>query len=89
MISFAEIPFDEQKESGSRFKTGFETGDLEVQAGEWNSADIICEGHLIRVFINGVLKNDAHYVGTEGHIAIQSEGGPLEVRNVYVKPVKN
>ena len=80
---------DEQKESGSRFKTGFETGDLEVQAGEWNSADIICEGHLIRVFINGVLKNEAHYVGTEGHIAIQSEGGPLEVRNVYVKPVKN
>lgn len=89
MISFAEIPFDEQKESGSRFKTGFETGDLEVQAGEWNSADIICEGHLIRVFINGVLKNEAHYVGTEGHIAIQSEGGPLEVRNVYVKPVKD
>ena len=89
MISFAEIPFDEQKESGSRFKTGFETGDLEVQAGEWNSADIICEGHLIRVFINGVLKNEAHYVGTEGHIAIQSEGGPLEVRNVYIKPVKD
>ena len=89
MISFAEIPFDEQKENGSRFKTGFETGDLEVRAGEWNSADIICEGHLIRVFINGVLKNEAHYIGTEGHIAIQSEGGPLEVRNVYVKPVKN
>lgn len=89
MISFAEIPFDEQKESGSRFKTGFETDALELPAGEWNSADIICKGHLIQVFINGVLKNEAHYVGTEGHIAIQSEGGPLEVRNVYVKPVKD
>ena len=25
---------------------------------------------------------------TEGHIAIQSEGGPLELRNVYITPLK-
>ena len=32
--------------------------------------------------------NEAHFDRTEGHIALQSEGGPLEVRNVYITPLK-
>jgi hypothetical protein len=32
--------------------------------------------------------NEAHFDRTEGRIALQSEGGPLEVRNVFIEPVK-
>ena len=87
MISFSPTPFEEMKESGGRFKTRISDEDVEKPSGEWNTAEIICEGTYIRAFINGVLKNEAHFVRAEGHIAIQSEGGPLEVRNVYITPV--
>ena len=60
----------------------------EKPAGEWNTAEIICQGNHIQAYINGTLMNEAHFDRTEGHIALQSEGGPLEVRNVYIVPVK-
>ena len=60
----------------------------EKPAGEWNTAEIICQGNHIQAYVNGTLMNEAHFDRTEGHIALQSEGGPLEVRNVYIVPVK-
>lgn len=84
MISFASTPFEEMKETGGRFKTRISDENVEKPAGEWNTAEITCEGTYIRAVINGVLKNEAHFERTEGHIAIQSEGGPLEVRNIYL-----
>jgi hypothetical protein len=60
----------------------------EKPAGEWNTAEIICNGNHIQAYVNGVLMNEAHFDRTEGRIALQSEGGPLEVRNVYLVPVK-
>lgn len=89
MISAGGSAFEELKEAGTRFKTSTHPESVENPAGEWNTADIICEGSYIKVYINGVFKNEAHFDRTEGHIAIQSEGGPLEVRNVYVTPLKN
>lgn len=89
MISAGGSAFEELKEAGTRFKTSTHPESVENPAGEWNTADIICEGAYIKVYINGVFKNEAHFDRTEGHIAIQSEGGPLEVRNVYVTPLKN
>ena len=61
----------------------------ENPAGEWNSADILCKGNLIQACVNGVLMNEARFDRSEGRIALQSEGGPLEIRNVYVTPVKD
>ena len=87
MISLSETPFDELKETGGRFLRS-EAESAEKPAGEWNTAEIICQGTHIQAWINGVLMNEAHFSRTEGPIALQSEGGPLEIRNVYLVPVK-
>ena len=59
-------------------------GDYEKPVGEWNEAEIICEGKKITVYINGQLQNECTTTTEEGYIALQSEGGPLEFRNIYI-----
>jgi hypothetical protein len=87
MITLSETPFEELKESGGRFlRSTIESA--ENPAGEWNTAEIVCVGSHIQAYINGVLMNEAHFDRFEGPIALQSEGGPLEVRNVFIEPYK-
>ncbi len=59
-------------------------GDYENASGEWNTADIECKGKVITVHINGQLQNQCTGEHTEGYIALQSEGGPIEFRNIYI-----
>ena len=59
-------------------------GDFEKPVGEWNTAEIICEGKTVTVYINGQLQNKCTGEHTEGYIALQSEGGPIEFRNIYL-----
>ena len=61
----------------------------ENPAGEWNTAEIVCNGNFIQAYVNGVLMNEAHFDRSEGPIALQSEGGPLEIRNVFLTPLKD
>ena len=84
MIASGGSEFDELKETGGRWMTSPVEESAEKPAGEWNSAEIICQGNHIQAYINGVLKNEVHFDRTSGHIALQSEGGPLEIRNVYI-----
>ena len=60
----------------------------EKPAGEWNTAEIVCQGNFIQAYVNGVLMNEAHFDRAEGPVALQSEGGPLEIRNIYITPLK-
>lgn len=60
-------------------------GDYEKEVGEWNVAEITCKGNKITVYINGKLQNECTCDSVEGYIALQSEGGPLEFRNIYIK----
>lgn len=85
MIASGGSAFEELQE-GRFLRTTVESP--EKPAGEWNTAEIICNGNHIQAFVNGVLMNEAHFDRTEGRIALQSEGGPLEVRNVFITPVK-
>lgn len=60
----------------------------EKAAGQWNAADIYCRADTVRIFINGVFQNE----GTElsdraGAICLQSEGRPIEFRNIYIEPL--
>lgn len=57
-------------------------GDFEKPIGAWNTAEVVCEGNSITVYINGELQNQATAETSEGYIALQSEGGPIEFRNV-------
>lgn len=58
----------------------------ELPVGQWNSYDIYCQGASIRCLVNGVLQNEgADASVTAGWIGLQSEGGPIEFRNVYLE----
>ncbi len=60
----------------------------ELAAGEWNVYEITCSGAGIELVVNGVLQNvgfDAAF--SAGQIGLQSEGGPMEFRNVWLEPL--
>ena len=54
----------------------------ERPVGEWNEMEFLCEGGSIKVWLNGVLINEAVCDATDGYIALQSEGGPMDFRNI-------
>ena len=55
--------------------------------GEWNSYDITSIDGDLEVVVNGVLQHIATGMTlTEGNIALQSEGSPLQFRNIYLQP---
>ncbi|MDR2148687.1 MAG: DUF1080 domain-containing protein [Tannerella sp.] len=54
----------------------------EKPVGEWNKAKIIVKDGKITVYINDVLQNEGTSPVKKGHIGLQSEGGPVQFRNV-------
>ena len=61
----------------------------EKPAGQWNQYDIFCKGDTIACHVNGVLQNEGTAATiTSGWICLQSEGSPIEFRNIYVEPAK-
>ncbi len=57
--------------------------------GEWNSYDIFCKNDTIRLFVNGFMQNEVTKVSrTSGAICLQSEGMPIEFKNIYLDPLK-
>ena len=82
----AVCAFEELKE-GRFLRSAVESA--EKPAGEWNTAEIVCKGNFIQAYVNGVLMNEAHFDRSEGPVALQSEGGPLEIRNVFITPLKD
>ena len=60
----------------------------EKPIGDWNAYDVVCQDNMIQVFLNGVLQNQATGANvSSGKILLQSEGGPIEFRNVCIEPV--
>jgi len=56
--------------------------------GEWNKVEIVVKRDKIDVRVNGVLQNqgtDAY--AASGQICLQSEGGPIEFRNITIEPL--
>ena len=70
------------------FKPRLQQEGLEKPVDEWNQLVVSCIGSHVTVTLNGVVVNEIETPLTEGFIALQSEGGPLEFRNVYVKELK-
>jgi hypothetical protein len=61
----------------------------EKPLGQWNSYDIICKDDWVVVLVNGVLQNVAtKCLWKTGKICLQSEGTPVEFRNIYIEPVE-
>lgn len=58
----------------------------EKPIGEWNKMEIECKGDTIKVYVNGVLQNEATETSVaKGMIGLQSEGAPIEFRNIVLK----
>ncbi len=61
----------------------------EKAPGQWNAYDIVCKDGHIKVLVNGVLQNEGtDATDTSGWICLQSEGSPIEFRNIYLEPVE-
>jgi hypothetical protein len=57
----------------------------EKEAGSWNTCDITSRNDSIIIYVNGQLMNTITFPSvTGGHIGLQSEGAPVEFRNVYI-----
>jgi hypothetical protein len=60
----------------------------EKPAGEWNLYEITMHGGRVLLKINGVVVNEG--TGADeapGKIALQSEGAPVEFRNIRLTPI--
>ncbi len=60
----------------------------EKPLGEWNRYEIYVQGGAMKLYVNGLLQNEA--TGTsvqEGAIGLQSEGTPIQFRNVILTPL--
>lgn len=58
----------------------------EKAAGEWNTYDITSLDGKLEVIVNGVLQHTGSEMTlTEGNILLQSEGSPMQFRNVYLE----
>ncbi len=57
--------------------------------GEWNHYDIVCDGDSIQLTVNGLLQNKGTGANpSSGVICLQSEGSPIQFRNIYLKPLE-
>jgi len=62
----------------------------EKPAGEWNTFEVECSGDAIKLWTNGKLMNQiTGCSASSGQVGIQSEGGEIEVRKMYLEPIKN
>jgi hypothetical protein len=56
--------------------------------GEWNTMHVVCDGNTATVYINGVRVNRCHSTeASSGRIGLQSEGTPIEFRQVMIHPL--
>lgn len=60
----------------------------EKPVGEWNTMKIRCEKDTLKVWVNGVLVNDAKALSaTKGAICLQSENDEIHFRKVDLTPI--
>jgi len=61
----------------------------EKPGGEWNAYNITCNGSSIELVVNGVVQNTATGASVQsGKIGFQSEGKPIQFRNIYLDPIQ-
>jgi hypothetical protein len=60
----------------------------ESPVGEWTTFQCICRSNTVEIIVNGKSMNKATGADlSSGYIGIQSEGGPFDLRKVYLEPL--
>ena len=81
-----DVPNEEERKKDRRHFNL--TDDSEKPIGEWNKMEITCRGDEVIVKVNGDLVNHATNCSeTKGAISLQSEGAPIEFRNIVLRPL--
>jgi hypothetical protein len=61
----------------------------ENPVGEWNTNVTVCAGNGVKAVINGKLENEiSACTVSSGFIGIQSEGAEIEIRRIFLEPLK-
>jgi hypothetical protein len=61
----------------------------ENPTGDWGTNQAICSGHTITLFVNGKQMNRITGCNlTSGYIAVQCEGGDIEVQKITLEPLE-
>jgi hypothetical protein len=85
LIAMGDGDFNERIDKSRRVVQRLTEESQEKPVGEWNTYRVIARGDSLEVFVNGMLQNKASGLNyTSGRIGLQSEGGPIEFRNVYL-----
>lgn len=83
-VAFPGFTFNEHQDKDNWIVTKMDNTS-EKLAGEWNLYDIRVKNDSVSVYVNGVLQNIASgATSVNGYIALQSEGAPVEFRNVQL-----
>lgn len=80
---------DEKNKEGRHFFRLNKEEKVEKPFGEWNEYEITCKGGDITLVVNGKTVNEGK--GGElkkGRIALQSEGAPIEFKDIEIKAIK-
>jgi hypothetical protein len=81
-----EIPNQAERQKGRRHLNL--TDGAEKPIGEWNTIEITARGGSVTVKVNGDLVNEGKNCSdTQGAICLQSEGAPIEYRNIVLRPL--
>jgi hypothetical protein len=85
LIAMGDGDFNERTDKSRRVVQRLTEESQETPAGAWNTYRVIAKGDSMEVFVNGVLQNKATGLNyTSGRIGLQSEGGPIAFRNIYL-----
>ncbi|MGO9535971.1 MAG: DUF1080 domain-containing protein [Limisphaerales bacterium] len=61
----------------------------EKPVGEWDTNVTVCSGNDVKAIINGKFMNEiTECTISSGFIGIQSEGGDIEIRKIFLEPLK-
>ena len=65
-------------------------GEYENEVGQWNDMRIVCREDEIKVYVNNKLVNHGtEMTVSQGAIALQSEGTPIDFRDIRLSPLNN
>jgi len=81
---------DEANKEGRHYFRVDRDKPIEKEIGEWNECEIGCKDGDIKIAVNGKPANDAVNCSLKkGRIALQSEGSPIEFREIRLRVAKS
>jgi putative membrane-bound dehydrogenase-like protein len=85
-IDEVDMDVDRSRTNGRRTEKEFPCN--EKPPGEWNHYSITMNGGELAIAVNGLVQNRAHWcAATPGKICLQSEGAPIQFKEIVLRPI--